>query len=64
MPRYALVSATFFSLVAVLQLLRVLRGWTVVINDFTVPMWASGFAFVVAAALAFWGFRSAKTVSP
>ena len=62
MPRYALVSATFFSLVAVLQLLRVLRGWTVVINDFTVPMWASGFALVVAAALAFWGFRSAKRV--
>ncbi|MBP1777248.1 MAG: hypothetical protein H6Q86_3258 [candidate division NC10 bacterium] len=62
MHRYALVSGTFFALVAVLQLVRVLRGWTIVINSFTLPVWVSGCAFVVAAALALWGFRAAKRV--
>ena len=62
MQRYAFVSGAIFALVATLQLLRVLEGWQIVIAGVTVPMWASGCAFVVAAALALWGFRTAKGV--
>jgi hypothetical protein len=60
MHRYAQVSGAIFALVSVLQLVRVLRGWPVLIGDIAVPPLASGCAFVVAAAMAFWAFRTSK----
>ena len=41
-----------FSLVSLLQLLRLLLGWEISINGMAIPLWASAVAFVVAAALA------------
>ena len=60
MNRYAQVSGAVFALVAALQLIRVLLGWPVVIDNLPIPLWASGCAFVVAAALALWAYRTAK----
>ena len=60
MNRYAQVSGAIFALVSVLQFVRLLRGWTVQIGDVAVPPLASGCAFVVAAAMAFWAFRTSK----
>lgn len=60
MNRYAQVSATLFALVSVLQLMRVVRGWPAQVGDVAIPVWVSACAFVVAGALAFWGFRTAK----
>ena len=60
MHRYAQVSGAIFALVSVLQFVRLLRGWPVQIGDVAVPPLASGFAFVVAAAMAFWAFRASK----
>ena len=60
MHRYELVSGTIFSIIAVAQLARTLLGWPVQIDLFTVPVWVSGVAFLIAASLAFWAFRSAR----
>lgn len=50
-----------FSLVALLQLLRVFFGWEVMINGFFIPLWASVFACLFAAALAFALWREKRT---
>ena len=49
---FTLVAVVVFSVVALLQLLRLLLGWEITINAITIPLWASGVAFVVAAGLA------------
>ena len=49
---FTLVAVIVFSVVALLQLLRLLLGWEITINAITIPLWASGVAFVVAAGLA------------
>lgn len=59
MRRYELVSGIIFALVALAQLTRAVLGWPLQIDGFSVPIWCSGVAFVIAGALAIWGFRSA-----
>jgi hypothetical protein len=49
---FTLAAVVVFSLVSLLQLLRLLLGWEITINRTAIPLWASGVAFVVAAALA------------
>ena len=49
---FTLVAVVVFSLVALLQLLRLLVGWEITINGIAIPLWASGVAFIVAAGLA------------
>ena len=49
---FTLAAVVIFSLVSLLQLLRLLFGWEITINGMAIPLWASGVAFVVAAALA------------
>ena len=57
----AIVVATlFFAAVAVLHLLRIILGWSAVINGFTIPIWASWIGAVVAALMALWLFTSKK----
>ncbi len=60
MPRYELVSGTAFAIVSLAQLTRVLMGWPVQIDLFTVPVWVSGVAFLGTGALAVWAFRAAR----
>ena len=49
---FTLIAVVVFSLVALLQLLRFLMGWEVTVNGVAIPLWASGVACLVAAALA------------
>lgn len=58
MPRYERVSGTVFAVVAIVQLARVLLGWPVQVDLFTVPVWFSVVAFLVTGGLAIWAFRS------
>ena len=60
MPRYELVSGMAFAIVSLAQLTRVVMGWPVQIDLFTVPVWISGVAFLGTAGLAFWAFRLAR----
>ena len=49
---FTLAAVAVFSIVALVQLLRLLMGAEVTIEGFAVPLWASGVAVVVAAGLA------------
>ena len=58
MRRYEQVSGTIFAIVSLVQLTRILMGWPVQIDLFTVPIWFSVIAFIVTGALSIWAFRS------
>lgn len=60
MRRYELVSGAFFSLLALVQLTRVVLGWPVQVAAVTVPIWASVLACLVAGWLAVWAFRTSR----
>ena len=58
---FTLIAVVVFSLVSLLQLLRLLLGWEITINGIAIPLWASGVAFVVAAALAAMVWREQRS---
>ena len=49
---FTVIAIVLLSLIAMLQLLRFILGWEVTVHGVSVPVWASGIAFVVAAGLA------------
>jgi hypothetical protein len=57
--RYETVSGVFFSLISLAQLMRTIMRWPAQVDGLTIPVWFSGIAFIVTAALAVWAFRSA-----
>ncbi len=59
MRPFSTIAAVVFAIVAVLQLLRFSLGWEVVVNGWSIPLWASVIAFLVAAALAVMVWREA-----
>ena len=63
MRRYELVSGTFFSLLALVQLTRVVLGWSVQVATVAVPIWASVLACLVAGSFAVWAFRSSRAAT-
>lgn len=60
MKNYVQVSGAFFGLLALGQLTRTILQWPVQVATVTVPVWASGVAFLITASFAFWALRSAK----
>jgi hypothetical protein len=60
MKPFTAVAVVVFALVSLLQLLRVVMGWDVVIAGFAVPAWASVLACAVAAVLAAMVAREAR----
>ena len=52
MRPFSTIAAVVFVVVAVLQLLRFSLGWEVLVNGWSIPLWASVIAFLVAATLA------------
>lgn len=65
MQRYELASGVFFTLLALVQLTRVVLGWPVRVAGLQVPIWVSGVAFVIAGAFAVWALRStARRTTP
>jgi membrane associated rhomboid family serine protease len=57
---FSQVAAVVFGLVAVMQLVRLLMGWPVLINGISIPLWASVIACLVAAALAVMVWRESR----
>ena len=49
---FTTIAVIVFALVALLQLVRVLLGWEVVIQGVHIPLWASVVAFIAATGLA------------
>lgn len=60
MKPYVQLSGAIFAVVAIIQLLRVIRGWPIQIATVNVPVAASVVAFLVAGSLAIWALRLAK----
>jgi hypothetical protein len=55
---YSLLSALIFTLVAVLQLVRAIKGLPVTLGTTSIPLWVSWVACVVAAILALLGLSA------
>jgi len=53
MKPFTTIAVFVFSLIALIQALRVALGWTVTVNGISIPPWASVIAIVVAGTLAF-----------
>ena len=49
---FTAIAVGLLSVVALVQLLRLVQGWEVSIGGVSIPMWASAVAVVVAAGLA------------
>ena len=60
MKPFSHIAGLLLGLIALVQLLRVIWGWSVVINGFAVPLWPSAIACVVAAVLAVMVWREAR----
>ena len=57
---FLLIAGVVFGLIALGHVLRIVWGWSIVIQDLPVPMWASWIAVIVMGYLAYEGFRLAR----
>jgi hypothetical protein len=53
---FVIVSTVIFALVAIMHLIRLVLGWSVVLGMTSVPFWASLLVLLISASLAIWGF--------
>jgi hypothetical protein len=58
---YCLATATVFSVVGLVHLLRIILGWEAAIGGWTVPMWVSWLGLIVSAVFAYSGFTHARS---
>lgn len=58
---YFVATSAVFAIVGAVHLVRVMQGWTAVINGYELPMWASWAALLVAGYLAFTGYGFRKS---
>ena len=54
--KYLVVSGVIFGVIALLQAVRVLYQWPVLIADVDVPLWVSVAAAAVAGGMSVWAF--------
>jgi len=54
---FSLVAGVIFAVVALAHLARIVMDWSVIIRDWSIPMWVSWVALVVAGGLALLGLR-------
>jgi hypothetical protein len=64
MRRYEQVSGLFFSLLAIVQLTRLVLRWPIQVASVSVPLWASAIAVIITTALATWAFRTSTPRAP
>ena len=60
MKPFTTIAVFVFALIALIQALRVVLGWDVTVNGFSIPPWASVIATVVGATLAFKVWREMR----
>jgi hypothetical protein len=52
---YLIVSTIIFTIVAVMHLLRLTLGWSVMLGMTSIPLWVSVLALLISASVAIWG---------
>lgn len=60
MKPFTLAAIAVLSLVAILQLTRLVLGWEVSVNGFIIPVWVSGLGVVIAGGLAVMLWRESR----
>jgi len=60
MKPFTTITMVLLALIAVVQLLRFVLGWTVTLNGRIVPVWLSGIVFVITAGLAVMVWRETR----
>jgi len=60
MKPFTVIAIVVFSLVAILQLTRLILGWEVMVNGLIIPAWVSGMAFVISGGLAVMLWRETR----
>ena len=58
---YASVTAALFLSMAIMHFLRIIFGWEAQIGDLAIPFWVSWLALPVTGALAYFGFKLARS---
>jgi hypothetical protein len=61
MKPFTVIAIVLFSLIAILQLARLILGWEVSVNGVAIPTWVSGVAFVAAGGVAVMLWRESRT---
>ena len=61
MKPFTSIAVFVFTLVALVQVLRVALGWVITVNGYAIPPWASVIAAIIAATLAFKVWREIRT---
>jgi hypothetical protein len=59
---YLIVSTLIFAVVAVMHLLRLVLGWSVVLGMTSIPLWVSMLAVLVSASVAIWGLTLVRRI--
>jgi len=59
---YLIVSTFIFAVVAVMHLLRLVLGWSVVLGMTSIPLWVSMLAVLVSASVAIWGLTLVRRI--
>ena len=57
---FARLAAVIFAIIALLQLLRAITGFEIVVGGETMPVWPSWIAAIMAGFLAYLGFTASK----
>jgi hypothetical protein len=60
MKPFTTFAMVLLGLISLLQLVRYLQAWEVVVNGFPVPMWASGLACVITGVTAIMLWRESR----
>lgn len=53
---YLIATSLVFTLVTIIQLLRIIQQWAVMIDGVAIPLWVSGVIVIITVALAVSGF--------
>ena len=54
---FCLVAGVIFAVVALFHLARIFMDWSVIIGNWSIPMWVSWAALIVAGGLSLFGLR-------
>jgi len=57
MKPFTTIAVVFFALIGLVHLLRLILGWSVIVNGLVVPMWVSAIALAITAMLSFMLWR-------
>jgi hypothetical protein len=58
---FSIAAGVVFAVVALFHLVRIYMGWSVIIGDWSVPMWMSWIGLVIAGGLAYFGLSLATS---